>query len=409
MTPTRLALLMLLGVVGLAQAQEPSIYTITLGDQNIALGRCAVNVALEGGGEAEIVAHAPTYAITFSVPPEMDGNRAVRVKGKIKWSITGNNAPACNVDGQVYLNQLIIDEWQGVKERLKATDGYRCIVLGATKLGEAIDGAPAASRLYLRPGDPKVRRVAQACDRLIGAPLQKNVSCELGNGGGKSFCDEGFYSQQDGRLLSFESALYELLDGRELKREFRETPSAMATRQERQRKEAEERAAQEAARQKLAKEEADRQAWLKTPEGRQWLAAEAAKRKREEDERLRAADAERKRLAMEFPFYALISCGIGSGHMTITACFSGDFGSLEVRNGEDYGLYKIFHIIGGQVPHSRETQDGFAINLRERFEISARNGEQRNVIMGLKIVHRASGKAVYERQTDRFGILKVRN
>jgi preprotein translocase subunit SecB len=97
------------------------------------------------------------------------------------------------------------------------------------------------------------------------------------------------------------------------------------------------------------------------------------------------------------------------GHMTITACFSGEYGSLEIRNGNEYGLYKIVQIINGMIPNSNEQRDGLVVNLRNNFEINARNGEQKNIILGVKVIQRNSGNVVFQKQVDNFGSIRVKN
>jgi hypothetical protein len=152
-----------------------------------------------------------------------------------------------------------------------------------------------------------------------------------------------------------------------------------------------------------------RQKWLETPEGRKHLAEEAIKEKKAEQDRLKAEMALKERMIREFPFYALITCGVGAAHIHITACIGSDYGSLEVRNGNDYGMYKIFQVMNLQVPNAKETREGYIIDLRRNFEIVARNGEEKNVIMGVKIIDRTSEKVVFQKQTDRFGTIRVRN
>jgi hypothetical protein len=149
--------------------------------------------------------------------------------------------------------------------------------------------------------------------------------------------------------------------------------------------------------------------WLETPEGRKHLAEEAIKEKKAEQDRLKAEMALKERMNREFPFYALITCGVGAAHIHITACIRSDYGSLEVRNGNDYGMYKIFQVMNLQVPNAKETREGYVIDLRRNFEIVARNGEEKNVIMGVKIIDRTSQKVVFQKQTDRFGTIRVGN
>jgi hypothetical protein len=165
----------------------------------------------------------------------------------------------------------------------------------------------------------------------------------------------------------------------------------------------------QAERQEKKEEEAEaRRRFLETPEGKKFLADEAAKEKKAEQDRIKVEAAEKARIAKEFPYYAVISCGIGTGHMTITACFSGDYGSLEIRNGNDYGLYKIVQIANRMIPNAKEQRDGLVVDLRSNFEINARNGESKNIILGVKIVQRNTGNVLFQKQVDNFGSVKVR-
>ena len=152
-----------------------------------------------------------------------------------------------------------------------------------------------------------------------------------------------------------------------------------------------------------------RRRFLESPEGKKYLVDEEVKRKKAEDERLKSEATERARIVKEFPFYAVISCGIGSGHMTITACFSGDYGSLEIRNGSEYGLYKIVQIANRMIPNSNEQGEGLIVNLRNNFEINARNGESKNIILGVKIIQRNTGNIVFQKQVDNFGSIRIKN
>ncbi len=149
--------------------------------------------------------------------------------------------------------------------------------------------------------------------------------------------------------------------------------------------------------------------WLETPEGKKHLAEEAIKEKKAEQDRLKAEFALKERMTREFPYFAVITCGVGGAHIHITACIRSDYGSLEVRNGSDYGLYKIFQVMNMQVPNAKETREGYVIDLRRNFEIIARNGEENNVIMGVKIIDRVSNKVVFQKQTDKFGTIRVGN
>jgi preprotein translocase subunit SecB len=61
------------------------------------------------------------------------------------------------------------------------------------------------------------------------------------------------------------------------------------------------------------------------------------------------------------------------------------------------------------IPNSNEQRDGLVVNLRNNFEINARNGEQKNIILGVKVIQRNSGNVVFQKQVDNFGSIRVKN
>ncbi len=154
---------------------------------------------------------------------------------------------------------------------------------------------------------------------------------------------------------------------------------------------------------KREKENEERQRWLATPEGKKYLADEAARSKKAQEDQARKDAQDRVNHAKEFPLYALISCTINGHHTSIHACFSGDVGTeIELRNGSQYGLYKSyqFQSIG------RDTTDGFVIDLRSPFQLKAQNASE-SLILGVKIIDRVSNKVRFEKQVSRFGVIKI--
>jgi len=390
--------------IAISQNNELSTYAIVIKDQAHDIGRCAVNVEVEGVGNLDVIALAPQYAVNFSLDSLQTSNKKIKVKGVKKWGIPPNNAPACNVNGEIYLNQLILDEWKPIKEKFSGTRAMNCVDIGVNYLGVKIDGPPEANTLYARVNNPKLVKLFDVCDKIVSIDLNNNVSCELSNGLGKSMCNEGYFSASDpsGRKIDFNVAVVAAYNGEEIKKGIWETKEAEANRLAKIAKQESERLARQ-------KEREERAKWLQTPEGKNWTAQQEAQARKEEETRQKVAAVENARVAKEFPFYAVISCGIGTGHMTITACFSGDYGSLEVKNGGDYGLYKIVQIINRMIPNSNETSNGLVINLRDNFEITARNGEGKNLILGLKIIKRSSNATVFQKQVDNFGTIRVKN
>lgn len=410
--PAASFLALLLSVAAMpAIAQENVTYSINLGNQNSNIGRCAVNVGIDGVGAIDLVASAPNYAVSFNIPASQNKNHLVKVKGIIKWGLPPNNAPACSVDGEIYINQIILDEWKPINEKFAGTESLRCVNLGVRRVNESIDGSPASQKLFLRPSDSTSKKIFEVCDELLTVPLEKNVACDVTDGKVKSVCDEDFFSPTNpNRKLSFEAALYARLEGQEVRRGLWETTAAHAARAERQAKEDEQRRLREEERQKIAKQREEREAWLKTPAGKKYLAEEDAKRRKAEEERQKAEAAEKARLTKEFPYYAEISCGWGGSNFPVYACFSRDHGSMEITNGSDYGLYKLLQVANGLIPNTVRSPDTsvMQINLRRKFKIRARNGKEK-WIMGIKIIDRSSGAIVFQKQVDQFGIIAIEN
>jgi hypothetical protein len=403
------ALAIFISVSGPSFGQEAVTYSITLGDQNSNSGRCAVNVEIEGIGDTVIIASAPNYVVNFSIPVGQNKNHVVKVKGTIKWGIPPNNAPACSVDGQILINQLILDEWRPIKERFSGTDSLRCVNMGLSRIKELNDGSATSERLYIRPADPRVSKIFDACDRLLAEPLRRNVPCSVNEPRVKTSCDEAFFSETSpGRRLALDSALYALLDGQQIKKGLWETEAAQAARAEQQRNEEERRRAQEAERQRIAKQREEREAWLKTAEGKKFIAEEEAKRKKAEESRRQEAVAAAARMAREYPYYAVITCGMQNQHINIIACFSGRHvgTELEIKNGGEYNLYQVQDLMGGNV--GRETGDGFIIDLRQSFQLKAQNSAD-NLILGIKIFKRGGDEVVFQKKVSKFGVISVRN
>ena len=129
-------------------------------------------------------------------------------------------------------------------------------------------------------------------------------------------------------------------------------------------------------------------------------------RKKRAAEKKRKAQLAAEKLAKEYPYYVVVSCGFSGNHINIMACFSGTYSNTEIEltNGRDYGLYQIHQIsrLG------KEYTDGLHINLRSSFEFKAQNSSE-NLILGAKVFSRASGDVLFEKQVSRFGTISVNN
>jgi hypothetical protein len=141
---------------------------------------------------------------------------------------------------------------------------------------------------------------------------------------------------------------------------------------------------------------------LSVRDARQKAAQEAAE--------AQAANARRQRqeVAAEFPFTAVLTCGMPQ-HMNILGCFAGRPGGgveteLKLRNGDKMTLYKVYNLREA----GQERSDGFYIDLRSSYSLQAQNSDD-TLILGLKIIERATGRVIHNDQAARFGVVSARN
>jgi len=108
----------------------------------------------------------------------------------------------------------------------------------------------------------------------------------------------------------------------------------------------------------------------------------------------------------DYPYYALVSCGMQGNHINVLACFSGRHvgTELELKNGDQYGLYKVYEIsrLGN------ETREGLRIDLRRNFELKAQNSSD-SLILTVTVVDSASGKRLFQKSATQFGVVSVAN
>jgi fructose-specific phosphotransferase system component IIB len=133
-----------------------------------------------------------------------------------------------------------------------------------------------------------------------------------------------------------------------------------------------------------------------------------------EEERLaeiaRLEEAKRQaEFAKEYPYTALLTCGMGGGdHISIVACFSGGSSGvdteLEITNGQNYQMYKIYNLRSA----GSEYQSGFEINLRNSFKIFAQNSSK-SLVLSLKIIDNATGATLYQDSASQYGVINISN
>lgn len=140
---------------------------------------------------------------------------------------------------------------------------------------------------------------------------------------------------------------------------------------------------------------------LSVREARQKAAREAAEA---------SAAAERRRreeYAKEYPFIAVLSCGM-PGHINIMACFAGGSRGvdteLRLRNGSNSAMYKVYNLQQA----GQERRDGFHIDLRRNFDLRAQNADS-TLILSLKIIDRVTGNVLHQDQASRFGVVAAQN
>jgi hypothetical protein len=135
----------------------------------------------------------------------------------------------------------------------------------------------------------------------------------------------------------------------------------------------------------------------------------AARAKQEEAQARTLAAAQREaeqKKAKAYPYVALVSCTFGPNGARLEACMS-DSGletELELRNGPDYKLYKMYEINQA----GRWNGEAFEIDLRPSFSLKTQNASN-SLVMNLVIKDRRNGKVVFQKSASRFGVLAAKN
>ena len=108
----------------------------------------------------------------------------------------------------------------------------------------------------------------------------------------------------------------------------------------------------------------------------------------------------------DFPYHALVSCGMQGNHINVLACFSGRHvgTELELRNGDQYGLYKVYEIS----KLGTETRDGLRIELRRNFALKVQNSSD-SLILTVTIVESATNKRVFQKSAAQYGVVSVKS
>lgn len=139
------------------------------------------------------------------------------------------------------------------------------------------------------------------------------------------------------------------------------------------------------------------------------LSALDVKNKRTEIEQAKKLEASK-----EFPFIAYLTCERGGQQHPIEMCFLkqgvNPETELEVRNGDEYKLYKSIDLAiavrKGQLKFDRAS--GLVISLRSSFEIKAQNAAE-YYVLSLTVKDAATDKQLFKKSAAKWGVVQVSN
>lgn len=136
---------------------------------------------------------------------------------------------------------------------------------------------------------------------------------------------------------------------------------------------------------------------------------QAARAEREVQQARVAAAAQKdadQRTAKEFPYVMTLRCRVGNNHIGIEPCLrhNGIDTELELRNGSDYHMYKVFDVQG----LGDRGDSGTEVNLRSRFQVKVQNASS-TAVLDMVIRERASGAVKYQQSGGHFKVLAVQN
>lgn len=364
---------------------------------------CYVDIAIDGKPAGRNYGMLPGFEI--DLPDDLSRDVRIEWQGQLIQQGGPRRNFSCSERGSIWLSELYAIDWkqfESAPERWSA-EYVACVRFGMTSRGMPYQTArdPQRNPPYPSVVHPIAKEVFGICQDLLVPPLVKSEACTL-PGGVKSTCAQVHTATRNGSVVALSTldALKARLAGEEVTRRSLELMSA--------KKEREARAA-EAERQAAAAraEEAKRQAWLQTAEGRKYTADQQAKRAAEEAAAAKKAAEDRARLLRDYPYYAVLTCGM-DGHISMFPCLQDDEirTEIELRNGEEYDLYKTFHVANGR-PGS-EQREGYVIDLRRSFALKVQNASN-SLTLGVKIVDRATGRVTFQKKVGLFGVIAVEN
>lgn len=114
-------------------------------------------------------------------------------------------------------------------------------------------------------------------------------------------------------------------------------------------------------------------------------------------------------IAKDTSFTATITCSMGPNNLfNILACFAGGRGAagteLELRNGDQYGLYKAHNMSNIGADYGQ----GLEIKLAQTFQLKAQNAHE-TLILGVRITGDQTGKKLFEKQVGQYGVISIGN
>lgn len=135
-------------------------------------------------------------------------------------------------------------------------------------------------------------------------------------------------------------------------------------------------------------------------------AARAEREARQAKEAAAARKENDKRMAKDFPFVLTLRCRIGTSSIGLEPCLREDSvdTELELRNGDDYRMYKIYDV----QTLGRRTDDGVEVDLRQKFSLRVQNASK-TAVLDVVIRDRLAGSIKYQQSAGQFKVIAVQN
>ena len=264
----------------------PQTYTYSANGFMKNIARCNVEVKVPGVSDFDVIFQDQPFTFTFTVPPtQSNNNLKISFIGKLKFLA---NIQPCNFRGEVYLNEIIANEWKYERSIFIRNANWAnrynnvlsnvnyCLNVGFAHFGMNFseDGPYDSTVLYVRPSDDRSKKIFKACDSIIDKQqyLENNVPCTINDKGNNinTICDKSLYTATQGiRKVDFKQAVIALLNSEEVKIGSWETKQAEEKRL----------ALLEQQKKAVAAAEAQR-LWRETPEGKKAQAEEDARLRR---------------------------------------------------------------------------------------------------------------------------------